>query len=49
MTLPTILLVISLVLFVLAAVGVTVSRVNLTAAGLAFAVGSVLAASHMVG
>ena len=49
MPLPTILLVVALVLFVLAAVGVTVRRFNLIAAGLAFAVGSVLAGSNLLG
>jgi hypothetical protein len=49
MTIPTILLIIALVCFIVAAVGVTVSRINLTAAGLAFAVASVLAASNLMG
>ena len=49
MTLPTILLLIALVCFVLAALGFTVSRINLIAAGLAFAVASVLAGSGLIG
>jgi hypothetical protein len=42
MTIATILLVIALVLFIASAIGVA-SRVNLTAAGLAFVVGAMLA------
>ena len=49
MPLPTILLVIALVLFILAAIGFTFRRVNLIAAGLAFAVASVLAGSDLLG
>jgi len=49
MTLPTILLLIALACFVLAAIGFTFSRINLTAAGLAFAVASVLAGSELIG
>lgn len=41
MTIPTLLLIIALILFVLAAIPVS-SRVNLTAAGLAFATAAVL-------
>lgn len=42
MTLGTIFLIVALILFILAAIGVPSSRVNLTAAGLAFWVGAVL-------
>ena len=49
MPLPTILLIIALVLFVLAAAGVAVRRINLVAAGLAFATASVLAGSRLLG
>ena len=45
MTLPTILMIIALVCFVIAAIGVAFGRVNFIAAGLAFATASVLAAS----
>lgn len=48
MPLPTILLIIALVCFVLAAIGLTVRRINLIAAGLAFAVASVLAGSELI-
>lgn len=49
MPLPTILLLIALVCFVVAAIGVTFSRINFIAAGLAFAVASVLASSNLLG
>ena len=49
MTLPTILLLIALVCFVLAATGFSWRRTNLIAAGLAFAVASVLAGSGLIG
>ena len=49
MTAGTILLVIALVCFVLAAVGVGVGRVNLIGLGLACCVGSVLAGAYVVG
>ena len=49
MALPTILLIIALVCFIVAALGFTVQRINLIAAGLAFAVGSVLAGSGILG
>ena len=49
MTLPTILLIIALVCFVVAALGFAVRRINLTAAGLAFAVASVLAGRELLG
>lgn len=49
MPLPTILLVIALVCFVVAAFGFTVQRINLIALGLAFAVASVLAGSSLLG
>ena len=49
MPLPTILLVIALVLFILAAVGINARRLNLMAAGLAFATASVLAGSNLLG
>ena len=43
MTIGTILLIAALICFVLAAVGVAISRLNLIAAGLACWVGSILA------
>ena len=46
MELPTLLLVIALICFVIAAVGFTVRRINLMALGLAFATASVLAGSR---
>ena len=49
MTLPTILLLIALVCFIVAAIGFTFRRVNFIAAGLAFAVASVLAGSELIG
>jgi hypothetical protein len=49
MPLPTILLILALVCFVIAAIGLTFRRVNLIAAGLAFATASVLAASNVIG
>ena len=49
MTLPTILLLIAFVCFVMAAIGFTFRRVNFIAAGLAFAVASVLAGSELIG
>ena len=49
MQLPTILLLVALVCFVLAAIGFTWRRINLIALGLAFAVASVLAGSELIG
>lgn len=49
MTVGTILLILALICFVLAAIGFAVRRINLTAAGLAFAVASVLAGSEIIG
>lgn len=49
MTVATILLVAALVCFVLAAFGFVLARINLMAAGLAFAVASVLVGSHVLG
>ena len=49
MTLPTILLLIAFLCFVVAAIGYSFRRVNFIAAGLAFAVASVLAASELIG
>jgi hypothetical protein len=49
MPLPTILLLIALLCFVVAAIGVTFRRINFIAAGLAFATASVLAASNLIG
>lgn len=49
MTLPTILLLIAFVCFVVAAIGYSFRRVNFIAAGLAFAVASVLAGSDLIG
>ena len=49
MPLPTLLLLIALICFIVAALGFTVSRINLIAAGLAFAVASVLAGSELIG
>ena len=49
MPLPTILLLIALACFVVAAVGFTFRRINFIAAGLAFAVASVLAGSDLIG
>ena len=49
MPLPTILLLIALACFVMAAIGFTFRRVNFIAAGLAFAVASVLAGSELIG
>ena len=49
MTLGTILLIVALICFVLAAVGVAVSRLNLIALGLACWVASVLAGAYVVG
>lgn len=48
MELPTILLVIALVCFVVAAIGFTVRRINLIALGLAFATASVLAGAGLL-
>ena len=45
----TILLIVALACFVLAAVGATFSRINLIALGLACAVGSVLVGGYVVG
>jgi hypothetical protein len=49
MTTGTILLIIAFICFVLAAVGVGPTRINLTAAGLACAVASVLAGTLTLG
>jgi hypothetical protein len=49
MPLPTILLIIALACFVIAAIGFTFRRINFIAAGLAFAVASVLAGSGVFG
>jgi hypothetical protein len=49
MPLPTLLLVIALICFVVAAIGFTFRRINFIAAGLAFAVASVLAGSDLIG
>jgi hypothetical protein len=49
MELPTLLLVIALVCFLIAAVGFSVRRINLMALGLAFATASVLAGSGLFG
>jgi len=47
MTIATLLLVIALILFVIAAIGVA-SRINLVAAGLACLVGAILAGSALL-
>ena len=49
MPVPTLLLVIALICFVLAAIGFTWRRINLIALGLAFATASVLAGSDLIG
>jgi len=49
MPLPTILLIIALACFVVAAIGFTFRRINFIAAGLAFAVASVLVESGVIG
>jgi hypothetical protein len=49
MTLGTILLIVALICFLLAAVGASAGRINLIALGLACAVGSVLAGAYVVG
>lgn len=49
MPLPTILLLVALACFVIAAIGLTFRRINLIAAGLAFCVASVLAGSNLLG
>ena len=49
MPLPTLLLVVALVCFVVAAIGFTWRRINLIALGLAPAVASVLAGSELIG
>ena len=49
MTIGTILLIIALVCFLLAAFGVGFGRLNLIAAGLACYVGSILVGSGMIG
>lgn len=49
LTLPTILLIVALVCFIIAAIGSTFGRINFTAAGLAFCVASVLAGSNLLG
>ena len=49
MPLPTILLLVAFAFFVVAALGLTFSRINLIAAGLAFCVASVLAGSNLIG
>lgn len=48
MELPTILLIIALACFILAAIGFTMRRLNLIALGLAFCVASVLAGSNLI-
>jgi len=48
MSLATLFLVIALICFILAAIGVAVSRVNLIAAGLAFVVAAALFGAHAV-
>lgn len=48
MSLSLLLLIVALVLFILAAIGVAAGRVNLIAAGLACVVGSMLAASYVI-
>ncbi len=45
----TILLIIALICFILAAVGVAIARINLIAAGLACVVASMLVGAYMVG
>ncbi len=49
MTLPNILLIVALVCFIIGAIGSSFGRINFTAAGLAFCVASVLAASNLMG
>jgi hypothetical protein len=49
MTVGTILLVVALICFILAAFGFVLARINLIAAGLAFAVASVLVGSTPLG
>ena len=49
MALPSILLLLALACFVVAAVGFTFRRINFIAAGLAFATASVIAASGVLG
>ena len=49
MPLPTLLLILAFACFVVAAIGLTFRRVNFIAAGLAFAVASVLAGSGFIG
>jgi len=49
MPLPTILLLIALACFVVAAIGFTFRRINFIAAGLAFATASVIAGSNLIG
>ncbi len=49
LTLPTILLIVALVCFIIAALGAAVGRINFTAAGLAFFVASILAGSNLLG
>jgi hypothetical protein len=48
MPLPTILLLVALACFVIAAIGMTFRRINLIALGLAFCVASVLAGSNLI-
>jgi hypothetical protein len=49
MPLPTVLLVIALACFVVAAIGFTFRRINFIAAGLAFATASILIESGAIG
>ena len=49
MPLPTILLIIAFICFIVAAIGFTFRRINFIAAGLAFATASVLAGSGVLG
>lgn len=49
MTAGSLLLIVALICFVLATFGFTFARINLTAAGLACAVASVLVGSYVVG
>lgn len=49
MPLPTLLLIIALACFVVAAIGFTFRRINFIAAGLAFATASILAGSGLIG
>lgn len=49
LTLPTILLIVALVCFIIGAIGSSFGRINFTAAGLAFVVASILAGSNLLG